>query len=185
MRREDIDLLEYTATKVVLLLISVTSSAVNFGFVYYIIVVLINGYKNIRAAHIALGAVCTTLIYVLPQFAVEYLFYYPGVTNQFIESLILFPNPFYLLSYYWIMRRVMKLPAVCVVASLEEVICAQYMVLLLFRLYCGLWAGIIEPANRWPILLDVDVLAMASMFATTLTVTLIIRGVMKKKELPG
>ena len=177
-------MVEYIVSKAALCLISIASSTVNFGIAFFGIIVIINGYKKVRLRDMVLAAFITSVIHVIPQFILEYIFFHPNIIPKYIDGLILFPNPTYLFPYYFIMTKVMKIPDETAVGFLEETVCSQYIILLIFRMYsglCGFFFGGWAHANP---IFNIDTLSMA---AVLITVCLILFAISRinSKHPPG
>ena len=179
---------DYLGDKAVIMLVSTASAAINFGFACVGIVVCVGGYRGLRARYAILGAVCMALIYLLPQFIVEYLFFYPEFISQPLDSFFLYPNPVYVFPFFAILVKVMGISRQYAIRLLEDVISAQYIILLLFRILSGLWTMGLASKGVAPLPLDVDMLAMCSVFAIsalTLIVLMRVSGKNGRKSIPN
>ncbi len=151
----------YFAQKIIPFFISVISTTLVFGFIYIDVSLILKKKPKFRA--LLFAALVTAVIFHIPQFAVEYLFYYPVAHNTLADNLLLYPNPFYIFPYYWILHSILKFPKADAMRSLEELTTAQFISLLLFRAISSGWAAILQPQDSWPATFHTDFLSMVTM----------------------
>lgn len=157
-------LLDYIELKTIPFLIGLVSAAVNFGFSFVFVTAFVHGYKSLRYKNLCAGILLIALIYVLPQFIVEFMFTYPETLDKVTGSFLLYPSPLFLIPYYFIAKNVVKLPQPLCINIMEEIFSTQYIILILYRLLSDIWTKIINPQKIWPYIFTVDMYAMFCIF---------------------
>lgn len=167
-------MLQYISDRILLIIISTLSAAVNFAFAYAAVIRIMGKEKSVGLPRIIMGSLINAAIYVLPQFLVEFYVFDTVTLKKGTDSFFLFPNAFYVFPYYLILCKVMKLKKHQSKDALEDIVCAQYIILLLFRMYSSIWGEILPSGDRLETIFNVDGAAMLSVFVTT---TLVIIGI--------
>ena len=129
--------------------------------------------------HIACAAIMA-LIYFLPMYVIDYLFYYPAFFSTSVYTLLIFDDPVSAIAYYFIMRWVFKFSSTRTSIMLRNQLLMHYIVVLIYLFLFNSLASIKGVTEISPSIYLQDVVTILIVMALLIVVAGLVMLVLKK-----